>query len=156
MNYFQRSKELNHEIEITRLKVEAARAGLELNKEIANIRAIVDEGNNIRNNDVELDGGEFINTLRASVRPIITYTIFGIFVGVKLCVACIILISGEINITTMKLAMDAILDEHTMAITSTVIGYYFGARALERFGETNKTNNITSPTNTLTKFELTK
>lgn len=132
INYFTRKRELEYDIELTKLKVEAAKNGLELNRDITDIKAVVEEGNNIRDNDSKLDGGSFVNSLRASVRPVITYTLFAMFIGVKLCVAIIILVSGSVSVANMKLALDAILDENTMAIISTILGYYFGARALEK------------------------
>jgi len=134
----ERKREFQHEIELTKLQIEAAKSNLNISKEIAHIKAVVDEGKSVRHHDLELSGGEFIDKLRASVRPVITYSLFGIFVGVKFAVAFIILMTGQLNIENMKLALDAIFDDNTMAITSTVIGYYFGARALEKMQETNR------------------
>lgn len=136
IQYFSRKKELEYEITIATLKVEAAKNGLDLSREIADIKAMVDEGNNIRVTDAELDGGSFVNSLRASVRPVLTYALFGLFIGIKFFVAAIILMSADLTIQNLKLAFDAILDENTMAITSTVVGYYFGARTLEKFQST--------------------
>lgn len=136
IDYLSKKREMQHEVELLKLKIEATSKGLELNREITEIRAIVDEGNNIRDNDAQLDGGNLINTLRASVRPVITYALFGLFIGVKFCVAFIILMNGTLTIENMKLALDAILDENTMAIFSTILGYYFGARSLEKMQST--------------------
>lgn len=144
INYWQTKSNNEYSIKLTELKIAAAKEGLQISKEIEDIKAIVIEGNNIRSTDAELDGGQFINTLRASVRPVITYTLFAVFIGVKFFVAAIILMKGDLNVANMKLALDAILDDNTMAITSTVIGYYFGARALEKFQEDVKENNVSS------------
>lgn len=142
INYFSKKKELDYELAIATLKVEAAKQGLDLSREIADIKAVVDEGNNLRATDAELDGGSFVNALRASVRPVITYALFGLFIGVKFFVAAIILMSSDLTIANLKLAFDAILDENTMAITSTVIGYYFGSRTLEKFSEKKLVTNV--------------
>lgn len=148
ISYFSRKKELEYELEINKLKVEAAKNGLQLNREIADIKAVVEEGNNIRDNDSKLDGGSFINSLRASVRPVITYSLFGLFIGIKFVVAFIILVSADLTVANMKLALDAILDDNTMAIISTILGYYFGARALEKM-QTRPEAKVT-PTTKLT------
>lgn len=151
ISYWQQKSKHAYDLAILNLQIEAARNGLEISRQIADIKATVDEGNNLRSTDVELDGGEFINALRASVRPVITYTLFGLFVGIKFFVAAIILMTGDLTVSNMKLAFDAILDDNTMAITSTVIGYYFGARALEKFQTTSAKTDIT-PQNNLNKF----
>lgn len=132
LNYFLRKRELEYETRIAELKIEAAKNGLELSRDIADIKAVVDEGNNIRDNDSKLDGGGFINSLRASVRPVITYSLFAVFIGVKLVVATVILSSVVLNASNIKLVLDAILDENTMAVITTILAYYFGARTLEK------------------------
>lgn len=152
ISYWSKKKDQEYELALTQLRIDAASKGLQVSREIEDIKATVSEGNNLRSTDAELDGGQFINSLRASVRPVITYTLFAVFIGVKFFVAAIILMKGDLNVANMKLAFDAILDDNTMAITSTVIGYYFGARALEKFQEDVVKNDI-SPTKALNKVK---
>lgn len=152
INYFDRKRELAYELELTKLKVDAAKNGYQLTKETEQIKAdaettkaLVEEGNNIRDNDSKLVVGGFIDTLRASVRPVITYTLFGMFVLVKFFVAATILMSSTLTVDVIRMTLDAVLDTYTLAMTSTVIGYYFGAKSFEAIS-TNISSNRVSPT----------
>jgi hypothetical protein len=156
MNYLQKKRQYDYELELTRLKVEAAKNGYQLTKEteqikseIATTEAIVNEGNNIRDNDSKLTGGSFVDTLRVSVRPIITYTLFGMFVFVKFFVAATVLMSSTLTVETIKMTLDSILDTYTLAMTSTVIGYYFGAKSFESISESIASNKVTPATKTI-------
>lgn len=130
--YLIQRKQMDYDIELTKLKLAAAQNNLELSRDIEDIKAVVEEGRIIHAHDGDVSSGNFVDTLRNSVRPVITYTFFAIFVGIKLCVATIILVSPGLNVTNMKLAISAILDDNTMAIFSTIMGYYFGSRSLEK------------------------
>ena len=69
---FERRQELKHEIELTRIKIEAAEKNAKIELEATAIKADVDEGESVRRHDRSLRGGQFIDTLRASIRPVIT------------------------------------------------------------------------------------
>jgi len=131
IQYFARRKELDYQLAIASLKVEAAKSGFELTQAVADDAQLVIEGNNLRSTDVVISGGKFIDALRASVRPVITYVLFGFFIGIKLFVTAVVILRTPIDLSTMKEVVNLIMDDNTTAITSTVIGYYFGTKALE-------------------------
>lgn len=129
---WERRNEAKYEIELTKLRLEAAREGLQMSREIEEIKAIVQEGDSLRDNDSAINAGPFVNDLRASVRPIITYTFFFLYIAVK-AVAFAVIIGQGITIENMQLALNTIFDDNAIAIFSAVIGYYFGARTFEKF-----------------------
>jgi len=125
---FERKQELRHEIELTRIKIEAARENAKLEMGMASIKADVEEGKSIRDHDSNLDGGKFINALRASIRPVVTYVFFALFVVVKISAAYVMLSNGQ----SVPEMLKAVWDVETMSLFSTIIAFWFGSRVLEK------------------------
>ena len=132
---WERRNEAKYEIELTKLRLEAAREGLQMSREVEEIKAIVQEGDSLRDNDSSINASPFINDLRASVRPIITYTFFFLYIAVK-AVAFAVIIGQGITVQNMELALNTIFDDNAIAIFSAVLGYWFGSRAMEKFSNT--------------------
>lgn len=125
---FERKQEMNHEIQLTKIKLEAAKENAKLELDTANVKADVDEGKSVRDHDSSLDGGKYINTLRASIRPVITYMFFLLFIAVKIAAAYVMIKNGQSVPDMLK----AVWDQDTMALFSTIIAFWFGARVLEK------------------------
>jgi len=129
---WERRNEARYEIELTKLQLEAAREGLKMSKEIEEIKSLVQEGDSVRDHDTYADGSPFINNLRASVRPIITYAFFFLYVSVK-SIAFAVIIGQGLTIANMELPLNLIFDDNAIAIFSAVVGFWFGSRAMEKF-----------------------
>lgn len=125
---FERKQELQHDIEIAKLQMEAAKQGAQFQLDLANIKADSAEGDSLRSHDASIDGGKFVNALRAFVRPFITYTFFFLFCAVKIA-AAYVMINNGLSIPDM---LKAVWDTETMALFSTVIAFWFGSRTLEK------------------------
>lgn len=125
---FERRQELKHEIELTRIKIEAAEKNAKLELEATAIKADVDEGESVRRHDRSLRGGQFIDTLRASIRPVITYVFFFFFIAVKTAAAYVMLSNGS----SVPEMLKAVWDVETMSLFATIIAFWFGARTLEK------------------------
>jgi len=73
-------------------------------------------------------GVKFIDGLRGSVRPVITYAFFGLFIFVE--------VSAYLALTAQGIsaldAADATFDEDTRALFAAVISFWFGGRAINR------------------------
>lgn len=130
-----------YEIELTKIRIEAIQAGLKVSKEIEDIREIVREGESTREHDTFLVGSPFIENLRASVRPVITYTLFFLFVFVKLTAFAVLMNQG-VTVQNIEIVMKVLFDDATVAIFSTVLGFWFGARALEKFNEMQDSKRV--------------
>lgn len=129
LRLFEMKSEYAHKERLLELQMEAASRGLEFKMDIEDIRADVREGESLRAHDLALDGGKFLNTLRASVRPVVTYVMFIMFVVVKMAAAYVMIQSG-VNIPTMLIA---IWDGETMAIFGSIVGFWFGSRSIEKW-----------------------
>src|SRR6056300_1287413 len=83
LSYLQRRDELKHEQQILALRAKYQQADNDLQIDLINAKADANEGESLRRHDASLDGKGFINALRRSVRPVITYLFFLLFVFVK-------------------------------------------------------------------------
>jgi hypothetical protein len=132
---FERKSELTHDIELKKIELQIATSKGQTDLAIADIKADVDEGKSLRSyDDVTTDSG-FVKALRSSVRPIITYILFGLFITVKTSAAYVMLRNGNDIPTMLKL----VWDQDTAALFATVVMFWFGTRAYEksrRYGAT--------------------
>lgn len=128
LGYFERAQANKHEIEVTKLKLDVAIQTAQLGIDLEEAKADAQEGQSLRTHDSALDGGRFINALRASIRPVITYVFFALFVGIKVSAAYVMLTSGVDIPTTLQ----AIWDQETIALFGAIMGFWFGSRTIER------------------------
>lgn len=136
IKFFEKRQDYKYELEFRKLEVEAALKGIELQTRIESIKAAVAEANAIYAHDSQLDGGPSINKLRASVRPIITYAFFGMFITIKL-----VLMATYIGQGLHPLQIASLLwDEQTVSIFSMIIAFWFGSRAIEKLDYINTPN----------------
>ena len=125
---FERKVELKHEIELTKIKLDAAERQADLTYNIEMVKNDAVSRQSALDHDKSLDGGVFINALRASVRPVITYTFFFTFLAVKISAAYVMLSTGQ----SVPEMMKAVWDVETMALFSTIIAFWFGSRVIEK------------------------
>lgn len=132
VDLFAKREQLKYEAKMLELKFQNAEkmANLEILKADAN------EGKSLREHDATLGGKGFINGLRASIRPVITYCFFALFLFVKLSTAYVFwkATGGDVLASTVSWNefIPIIWDSDTNAIFGAVIGFWFGGRAIER------------------------
>lgn len=125
---FERKQEMKYELELTKLKNDAVAIQSQANLDVETIKALVAEGQSLRDHDSKLDGGPVLNALRASIRPVVTYVFFGVFILIKL-VALGVMISNGVGVPEI---LDAIWDAETMSLFSTILAFWFGSRIMEK------------------------
>lgn len=130
LGYFQKKQELAHDIELAKLDMDKMRLANELQINMANVNADIGEANSVHANDAGLDGGKFVNALRASVRPTLTYAFFLLFLAIKLSALYILMKAGVSFVASLPLLWDS----DTNAIFGAIMGFWFGSRSLDRFG----------------------
>lgn len=115
------------------------------NKETA---ADVEEGKNLLDHDKSLTtDNKFINMLRTSVRPVITYTFFLMFLVVKLTGVWVAWFAHN---EPFAQSMLAIWDPDTSALFAAVMGFWFGNRAIARYSvartlQRQATSSVSAP-----------
>ena len=122
VQYFERSQEYKYEIEIIKLRMEAAAQGID----VADIKTIVQEGNSIRDHDLAFSNNEFLNTVRGVIRPILTVFFFLFWLVVKLTILVIMVR----NNAPIEFIIDATWDSWAQATFGAILGFWFGTRAL--------------------------
>jgi hypothetical protein len=125
---FERKQEIKYEIELTKIKIDAAERQADLNFNVEVVKADAQSRQSALDHDKSLDGGKFINALRASIRPVITYTFFFVFLAIKIAAACVMLSTGQ----SVPAMLDAVWDVETMSLFSTIIAFWFGSRMMEK------------------------
>lgn len=127
---FERKQELQFQTEMLKLNMEAAVQNAQVQIAIEDVKADIADASSVRSYDNNVDGGWFINALKTSIRPVITYVFFMTFIGIKLCVVYVMIQQGA----SMPEMIRAVWDQDTMAIFGAVMGFWFGTRILEKTG----------------------
>lgn len=113
---------LEHEYRLAELKIEG-------DVSVTDISTAAAERESIRSSDRSNYNTGFFGALRASVRPIITFTLFFMFVFMK----------GYAFWWAMNLGYDMfeavrhVWDESTQAMFAAILGFWFGSRTVEKF-----------------------
>jgi hypothetical protein len=125
---FERKQEIKYEIELTKIKLDAAERQADLTYNVEMVKNDAVSRQSALDHDKSLDGGKFINALRASIRPVITYTFFFLFCAVKIAAAYVMIKTGQ----SVPEMLKAVWDVETMALFSTIIAFWFGSRVMEK------------------------
>jgi|TARA_R110002020_G_scaffold64417_4_gene170919 hypothetical protein len=97
-------------------------------------QADIEESKSIYQHDQQLsksNKSRFISSLQASVRPVITYLLFGLFAFVKITEVVISVQNGDNPLRGVVNAWDV----ETQGLFSCVIAFWFGNRAMKRMGK---------------------
>ena len=87
LNYFKQQQEHKQRLELMK-------AQSELRLKELDFEADIEESKGIYEHDRSIDAGGFVNALRGSVRPVITYAFFGLFCAVEAVIVVKVLDSG--------------------------------------------------------------
>ena len=77
----------------------------------------------------KIDAGGFINALRGSVRPVLTYCFFGLFVAIKVVALLAFMESGS----ELGDALTLIWDDATAGLFAAIMSFWFGNRAVSKY-----------------------
>ena len=132
LGFFQKKQDHKNRIEELKMQGELAALGvthdiqkLDKQAEIAETKALYEFAN---------PSSGFAAGLSASVRPVITYLFFGLFLAVK---AVILLKAMEAG-GDWKDAVPLMFDTETQALFSAIIAFWFGQRSVNKFMRANK------------------
>ena len=127
MDFFQDKQDKKHELAIMEVQIrqqkEVAVQQLEMVNVGADIREIEAIQKSVKNTDVK-----WIDGLRGSVRPVITYCFFALFIFVEISAYVSLTASG---ISSLQ-AVVIVWDDEVMALFAAVLSFWFGGRAINR------------------------
>ena len=125
---FERKQEIKYELDLTKIKIEAAERQADLQFNVEMVKADSQLRQSALDHGKYRDGGKFINALRASIRPVITYSFFLLFVVIKVSAAWVMIDTGQ----SVPVMLTAVWDAETAALFSVIISFWFGSRVMEK------------------------
>jgi len=129
LGYFKQKQANQQELAMLEAKAKYAEKLSELKVKELDAQADIVESQSIYQHDNNLDSGSFVNALRGSVRPIITYAFFVLFAAVKGTALVAMMNNEGVDLATGLLA---VWDSETQAIFSAIIAFWFGNRAMSK------------------------
>ena len=129
LGYFKQSQADKQELAMLEAKAKYAEKLSELKVKELDMQADIEETRGIYEHDRSIDAGGFVNALRGSVRPVLTYAFFSLFATIKG-----VTLYAMINTHGMDLSAGLleIWDPETQAIFSAIIAFWFGNRAMSK------------------------
>ena len=129
LNYFKRGQEQKYELQRMQMEMELMAKRSELKISELDKEAEIKETEGLYKHD-NVDAGGFINALRGSVRPIITYAFFGLFVAIK--VTALLSLINQSGVS-LNMALDTIWDDQTAGLFAAIMSFWFGNRAVSKY-----------------------
>ena len=127
MDFFQDKSDKKHELAVMEVQIRQQKELADQKLEAINVDADIREIESLHKS-MQPTGVKFIDGLRGSVRPVITYAFFGLFVFVE--------VSAYIGLTAQGVsaldAANATFDEDIKALFAAVLSFWFGGRAIQR------------------------
>jgi hypothetical protein len=134
MKMYKEKQDRKHDIKILEMKMESMKLGHDLSMQELNAKADVSETTALYDHASLPSNIGWVEGLRASVRPILTYAFFILFAFIKVSILIVLVKEGA----SIFQAATYIWDPETAALFAAVITFWFGHRALQRHKELNK------------------
>ena len=129
LGYFKQQQANKQELAMLEAKAKYASQLSELKVKELDAQAEIEETKGLYAHDRSIDAGGFVNALRGSVRPILTYLFFIAFASVKGVMIYAMIENQNIDWVT---AVESAWDDETQAIFSAIIAFWFGNRAMSK------------------------
>ena len=129
LKLWQDRADRHHELAILDRQMEQMRLGHNQRLEAIGLEADIAESRALYQHDSQPSGVRWVDGLRASVRPVITYAFFMLFTAVK--TSALIVLVNEQGMTLIE-ALPQIWDLETQALFAAVMSFWFGQRALAK------------------------
>ena len=128
LGFFRANQEHKHSMQKAQLELDLMAKRSELKLQIMDKEADIKEAEGLYKHD-NIDAGGFINALRGSVRPVITYCFFALFVAIKV----VALLAFMDNGSELGDALTLIWDDATAGLFAAIMSFWFGNRAVSKY-----------------------
>ena len=132
LNFFKANQEHKHAMQKAQLEIDLMSKRSELKLQVLDREADIKEAEGLYQHD-NVDAGGIINALRGSVRPIITYAFFSLFVAIKVTALISLLSLPEME---LNMALNMIWDDQTAGLFAAIMSFWFGNRAVGKYYKT--------------------
>jgi|TARA_R110000787_G_scaffold109775_2_gene218355 hypothetical protein len=127
LGLFQAKQEHKNKIELMTLQAKMASQGIDLQIKVLDKQAEIEETKAIYNYANPSSG--FAAGLSASVRPVITYMFFALFMATKIVVMLKVLEQGG----NWQEGVTLMFDQETQGLFAAVVSFWFGQRSVSKF-----------------------
>ena len=128
LNFFKAGQEHKQKMESMKLEMELMSKRSELQLNMLDKQADIKETEGLYKHD-SIDAGGFVNALRGSVRPVITYAFFGLFVAVQIVIMVKVMDEGGDWAAAVTLMWTA----ETSGLFAAIMSFWFGNRAVSKY-----------------------
>lgn len=130
MTLIREARQHKYTMEQKRLELEAAKENYSFELDKSRLSAGTEELKALLAHDATLKGTPFIENLRASVRPVITYLFLLLFIVVKIATLFRTLFYQDVPVLQ---AIPLLWDSETVGLFSAVLSFWFGSRAMDTY-----------------------
>ena len=128
LNFFKAGQEHKQKMERMKLEMELMSKRSELQLNMLDKQADIKETEGLYKHD-SIDAGGFVNALRGSVRPVITYAFFGLFVAVQVVIMVKVMDEGG----DWASAVALMWTPETSGLFAAIMSFWFGNRAVSKY-----------------------
>lgn len=133
LNFFKAGQEHKQKMESMKLEMDLMSRRSELQLNMLDKQADIKETEGLYKHD-SIDAGGFVNALRGSVRPVITYAFFGLFVAVQVVIMVKVMDEGG----DWASAVTLMWTPETSGLFAAIMSFWFGNRAVSKYLGTKK------------------
>jgi len=127
LDFFKQKQDHKHKLEELKIRGELAAQGVDLQVKVLDKQAEIEETKAIYNYANPSSG--FSAGLAASVRPVITYLFFALFMATKAVIMIKVMQDGG----DWMMGVNLMFDAETQALFAAIISFWFGNRAVSKF-----------------------
>ena len=129
IDIFKQKSDNKQELEKMKLMAELRAAGYDHDLKMYETMGADKEHDRLIQHDIAISkSGGFIGALQRSVRPVITYCFFGLFVAIEVVLLRQVLALGM----PVEDAILVLWDDNTQGIFAAIISFWFGSRAIDK------------------------
>ena len=128
LDFFKQAQAHKQKLEMMKMQSELLEKKSALRLQELDKQAEIKETEGLYKHDA-IDAGGFVNALRGSVRPVITYAFFGLFVAVQIVVMLKVMAEGG----NWQDAIPLMWTPETQGLFAAIMSFWFGNRAVSKY-----------------------
>ena len=129
LNVFKQKQEHAQQLERMKLEMDLMARRSELQLTMLDKKAEIAEVEGLYAHDASIDAGGFVNALRGSVRPVITYAFFGLFALTEAVIMLKVLRAGD----DWTQAVELMWTPEVSGLFAACLSFWFGGRSISKY-----------------------
>tara|TARA_R110002012_G_C11293548_1_gene572330 strand:- start:70 stop:531 length:462 start_codon:yes stop_codon:yes gene_type:complete len=134
LNVFKQKQEHAQQLERMKLEMDLMARRSELQLTMLDKKAEIAEVEGLYAHDASIDAGGFVNALRGSVRPVITYAFFGLFALTEAVIMVKVLRAGD----DWTQAVELMWTPEVSGLFAACLSFWFGGRSISKYMRSDK------------------